>query len=543
MMNISGADLELAQVLIALVLLGLSMVCLPVAYRVAWQRLSHGERRWIAGAMVVGAVLRWLVAPSFLAMIFIGYKQTEHALTLLPLSHYGVGATAFYHALFGVLPSPDHRTMIAINATVGVLTLPLLGAWAGRLLRDGRAGVIAAWLVALTPLFIRNDVSEANNVPTLWWFIASMVLLDAWARSGRLSLLAAATPLLTLAAIARPEMPLLIALALPLFAIASGWPAARFKPTLALVSAALVIIALTLPHVAHILNAMDTLSDRASLPGLKLEEVSRLPRMVLWERNVTLRPDLFPIAVSALGLIALLLGRGQRIKLGALTLAALISLTLYVVDLDEANIARVQVPGALFITLLGASGAAQMWRARWCPQLLARVPIAVALASAIPTASALWAPANEHTEEALIQEASAALPTDAPFTLLRLGEGDRRDRGQDSRFTHYHFPDYLFRPPTNDGVLRSLNDFIDEPEFGVATYFFQGMRCYAEFRSPGVPAPLDDDMHPACAAIHERFELEPVFERDVENYGDVWIRYYGGATSLRVGLYRVQGPR
>jgi hypothetical protein len=538
-MSISGAELELAQALIALVLLGLSLVCLPMAYAAAWRGLSPGERRWMAGAVAVGAVMRWLVAPSLLAMIFIGYKQTEHALTLLPLSHYGVGATAFYHALFGVLPSPDHRTMMAINATVGVLTLPLLGAWAGRLLRDGRAGVIATWLIALTPLFIRNDVSEANIVPTLWWLTAGLVLLDTWTRTGRAAHLAAATPLLALAAIARPEMPVLIALLLPLLGVASGWPAARFKPSLPLLGAGVVLVVLTTPHVLHILNAVETLSDRASLPGLKLEEISRLPRMVLWERNITLRPDLFPIVVSFFAILALLLGRGRRLALGALTLAALATLTLYVVDLDEANIARVQVPGALLVTVLGAAGLSHLCRSPWRPALLARLGLAAALASAIPTASALWAPANEHTEEALIQEARAAVPASGPFTLLRLGEADRRDRGQDSQFTHYHFPDYLFRPPERDGLIRSLGDFIDEPDIEVPTYFFQGLRCYAEFRSPGIAQPQGDDLHPSCAAMHEAFELEAVFERDVENYGDVWVRYYGSADSLRVGLYRI----
>jgi hypothetical protein len=542
-MSISGADLELAQALIALALLGVSLVCLPMAYVAAWRGLSAVERRWMAGAVAVGAVMRWLVAPSLLAMIFIGYKQTEHALTLLPLSHYGVGATAFYHALFGALSAPDHRTMITINATVGVLTLPLLGAWAGRLLRDGRAGVIATWLIALTPLFIRNDVSEANIVPTLWWLVAGLLLLDTWTRSGRHSHLAAATPLLALAAIARPEMPLLIALLLPLVAVASGWSAARFTPSLPLIGAGIVLVALTVPHVLHVLNAMETLSGRASLPGLKLEEISRLPRMVLWERNVTLRPDLFPIMVSVFALLALVVGRGRRLALSAVTLAALAALTLYVVDLDEANIARVQVPGALLVTLLGAAGLAQLWRARWCPPLLARVGLAVALASGIPTASALWAPANEHTEEVLIQEAHAAIPANAPFTLLRLGERDRRDRGQDSRFTHYHFPDYLFRPPTSDGVVRSLGDFIDEPDLATPTYFFQGMRCYAEFRSPDIAPPSGDDLHPACAAMHHTFEFEPLFERNVDNHGDVWIRYYGSAPSLRVGLYRVRRAR
>jgi len=542
-MSISGADLELTQALIALVLLGVSLICLPMAYIAAWQSLTRVERQWMAGAVFIGAIMRWLLAPSLLAMIFIGYKQTEHALTLLPLSHYGVGATAFYHALFGVLPAPDHHTMIGINAVVGVLALPLVGAWAARLVRDGRAGVIATWIVAVTPLFVRNDVSEANIVPTLWWLTAGLLLFDSWVRSGRKSQLAAAVPLLALAAIARPEMPLLIAFLLPLSGLASGWQLARFKPSLSLGIAVAALIALTTPHVLHTLNAMDTLAGRASLPGLSLEEVTRLPRILLWEKNVTIRPYLFPMGVSLFAVAALMFSRGKRIARGALALCALGALTLYVVDLDEANIARVQVPGALLVTILGAAGCSQLWSARRAPTFLGPLGLALALLSGVPSASALWAPANEHTEEALIQETRAMIPKDAPFTLVRHGESDRRQRGTDSRFTHYHFPDYLFRPPVGDGVLRSVSDFIDEPDLSAPTYFFHGMRCYAEFRSPGVQAPSGADLHPACAAIHQRFELQPVFERDVENYGDVWIRYYGSAPTLRVGLYKLTGRK
>jgi hypothetical protein len=69
------------------------------------------------------------------------------------------------------------------------------------------------------------------------------------------------------------------------------------------------------------------------------------------------------------------------------------------------------------------------------------------------------------------------------------------------------------------------------------------MRCYAEFRSRGVAAPEGDDLHPSCARMHEAFVLEPVFERRVTNHGDVWIRYYGTAAELQVGLYRVVRAR
>ena len=539
-MTISGADLELIQALIALVLLGLSLICLPLAYTYAWRTFSTPERRSAGLTLALGALVRWGLAPPLLAMIFIGYKQTEYALTLLPLSHYGVGATALYHAIFGFFQAPDHRTMIAINQVIGVMTLPLIAAWAARLLKDTRAGLIALWLVSLTPLFVRNDLSEANIVPTLWWLMAGLICLDTWMHTARATALAAAIPLLALAAMARPEMPLLVVVFIALTALGSQWPTSRLRPSKALICAGTSLVALTTPHVIHTLNAMDTLSARASLPGLSSEEFWRLPTMLLLERNITIRPDLFPIGMSAAALLAFAPWSKRRLFSGALMLACFLTLGVYVVDLDEANIARVQVPGALLFTLLAAGGISTLW-SRTKP--LGALGLVLVTLSGLPSVEALWADANEHTEERLIRATEATLESPEPFTLIRLGERDRRAQSKDSQFTHYHFPDYLFRPPSRPGVIRSAGDFLEEPELSGDTYFFHGMRCYAEFRSLGVTQPQGADLHPACRAMHERFLLQPVFEEEAPNHGDVWIRYYGSAESLRVGLYKVVTSR
>ena len=60
-------------------------------------------------------------------------------------------------------------------------------------------------------------------MPTLWWLTAGLVLLDSWCETGRRWCLAACLPLLALAAMARPEMPALMAALLPLTALARGW--------------------------------------------------------------------------------------------------------------------------------------------------------------------------------------------------------------------------------------------------------------------------------------------------------------------------------
>ena len=538
-MTYGSAWTETAQVLVALALLGCALWCLPLATWRSLRAVDRASRRWILAAVVAAAAVRWLIAPLELAMIFIGYKQTEHALQVLPISHYGVGASAFYHALFAALPV-SHRTMMAVNAVVGVATLPLVAGWAARLARRPRAGAFAAWLVALIPLFVRLDCSEANHVPALWWLLGGLVLLQGWAEEGRRRELLAAVPLLALAAIARPEMPALVVAFGAVTLIAARPPWRRVRQPVA-GAAALAWLALCLPHLWHVAHVVAWMEGGRGLPGMQQSmpawSFAQHLGYALLREDVALRPGLFPAGITALALLSpLIAGRGRRVIAAALLVAAALVLLVYVVDLDEANLARVQVPGALLVTVAAALSLAAARRPRWLGAALA----IAALATAAPSVERLWAPTNEEAEEALIAEALDALPAgDEPFTLVRLSDADRRTGARD--LTHYYFPDYLVRPPARAGLLRGVGDFLAAPETASPTWYLQSYRCYARYRLPEVPAPAGADEHPRCRAMRERFDLEPVFEREATNHGDVWIEYYGDAPRLRVGLYRVRG--
>ncbi|MCB9730823.1 MAG: glycosyltransferase family 39 protein [Deltaproteobacteria bacterium] len=535
-MTIGSGALEATEAIVALLLLAASLWAMPRAlWRAGRVALAPppATARLTALALGLGALAR-LLAPPLLATIFIGYKQTEQAATLLPISHYGVGSQALYHTLFAFFPV-DHRVIIAANTLLGTLTLPLAAALAARLHRDGRAGTVAAWLLALTPLFIRNDTSEANNVPALFWLLGGLVLLDEHLERARALPLVLATPLLALAAIARPEMPLLVVAGAACVLLAA--PARpRLRPlALAIAAGATLIV----PHLIHVADAISALREADSLPGIERSELLRLPAR-LYGLATPLRPELFPFGVTASAALALILrGRAPRRVDLALAATALLALAITIVDLDQANMARVHVPASLFLTLLAAGGLVRIASMLRRPRLRG-LPLALVLVTAIPSASTLWAPTNEATEERLIEAAEAAIPP-GEFMLLRPGAEDRRQRPE-SRFTHYHFPDYLFLPPARNGMVRPLGSFLSAPDFFVPTWFFRGMRCYADFRPRGEPPPPGSDELPACRAMAERFRLEPVVEWTVPNAGDVWISYYGDAPSLTVGLYRVH-PR
>lgn len=544
----SGEALSNLRSLVALLLLGVSLPCLVEAHRRALAVFRSGDDAWprrlVTGSLAAAAILRWVIAPKQIVTMYIGYLLTQQAIELSAASHYGMGSLALYHALFAFLPQ-DHRTLIWINAVVGVVTLPLAAAFAARLLRSARAGGVFAVLVALVPLFIKNDASDANHVPCLYWMFGGLVLWEEWLSGGARSTLAASTLLLALAANARPEMPLLLPILLVLFTFALRPARERLRDP-ALIAALFAFALLVAPHARHVFGAAAALEERDSLPGTTAGGLVRLLQSVV-SQNTVLTPTLYPIALVILALVGIAAidspppetsrPRALAERLAILA-AALIALATYGLDLCRANMARVHVPGALLVTMLAAAGIAAIWQRVQRPIARGALVLLVA-ATALPGVKTLWAPTNEQAEEDLLREAFAQLPSE-PYTLVRMDRADRDRSSPGSDFTHHHFPDYLARPPVGPGRVSSIRDFIDQPDLDRPAFFYWGMRCHAEFRGASQPPPHGDALQPACARLRDAFTLEPVVVRTLPNRGDVWLEYYGDAPTLRLGLYRIR---
>lgn len=524
----SPAWLELTQVAIALVLLGLAVPCLYSAYEVAvaqWRAADATSRRLMVGAIALAALLRWVVFPRWLAMVFIGYLQTQRAIELLPLGQYGAGAVGFYHALFSVLPH-DHAYLMAANSVIGVLSVPLAASVAARLFANARVGALAALVIAITPIFIRNDNSEANNVPTLWWMFGGLLLWLEHRESGSRIHGVEAVCLLTLAAVARPEMPFLIVgllIVLPRALPPRTRPRDRAVVALAVASAVLAT-----PHLFHVRNAAEALG-RSGVLGL-------IPRFLYTAvaRNVVVDPRLYPLALLLIGLWAARRPGAPRVVLGASALA----FAVYVVDLDRGNMVRAEVPTALLFTFVAAAGLVEFIehrpRALW-PSLLAIV------ATAAVSARFHFAPTNEQAEDDFIRTALAALPGE-PKLLVRHAFLDLNNAGDDG-FTQQHFPDYLLTTRVGPSAFAGIEDFRRTPDFSVPVYFYWGVRCYGRFRHEGRPPPHGETVQPSCAAMRAQFELVPVVEKTLPNRGDVWLEYYSDQPTLHVALYRVRPRR
>ncbi|GMV41347.1 MAG: hypothetical protein AMXMBFR64_30630 [Myxococcales bacterium] len=522
----SSQNLAMAQWAVAATLLGLMAACVPLALMVVRREVAGWGRRsvWtLAGAVLVGAVLR-LLAPKLIATVFIGYRATAEAIRLFPVPHYGIGTATFYNLVFSFLPA-DHLTLMWTNTVIGILTLPLLAVLAGRLLREPRAALVFAWIVALLPLLVRNDTSDANNVPVLLWLCTGLLLWLDGLDGSRWSAVAA-MPALMLVAISRPEQPLFLTVLLPLVTVMHGVHRAPWRDPV-IVVAALLGAALLVPHVLHVLQSIDLLRSRGSLPGPLL-------MMPSWEphRHAVLHPLLYPPPLLVLALVPLILPSPiGRLRVLALIAIALFAHVVTLSDCDWANAARVGVPEALFVTMLASLGAVRVVDRVRAGRLVAAGLIGALVAgTAARTAIQLWQPTNERTEEALVEEATALLPG-GPLTLLKPGAKER-----DERFTHLFFPDYRLGPEQHS---MAITEFLERPDWRVPVYAFLGLRCYARFRPWGLPAPEGTQERRSCAELRASMRLEPLFERTVPNHGDVWIPYYGTAPELLVGFYRV----
>lgn len=565
---ISSNALEVTQAVVSSALLGLSALCLPMALASAYRhftprrpddptggrfrhqrqapapagRLAHADSlaaRLLLAALLLGGLLRLALVPHHLATVFIGYQRTREAIDLVPFAHYGVGASTLYHTAFQFLPA-DHRTMMAINALCATLTLPLLAAFASRLFRDRLTGALTALLVALVPLFVRNDTSDANILPCLLWMFGGLTLWFDHLDTGRRWPLAAATVLLALAATGRPELPAVIAILL--FASATLHPRGlRALITGPALIAAAAFAALVAPHALHVANAIGWLAASDALPGANSQRLTDLTTL-FGTRNLLARPSLYPLALPLLGLAALALPRpeGRAPARVVLALTALMIFA-YAVDLDESNLARVHVPAALMMTTLAAATLSWLHSKKRGRVWLIVALAAVAL-SALPTASRLFAPTNEAQEERLIDALPALLPTATPYTLVVRARDDWDRADPDARYTHLYFPSYLFEPPDGLGEVWSIASFLEAPSWERPAFFYLGFRCYAEFRAQGGRPPAGDNLRPSCRAILDRFTLEPVSELVLPNHGDPWIPYYGDAPTLRIGLYRLRPP-
>lgn len=534
--------------LLGIVLVLFGTLTTPFVATKLWRDIEGrtGRLVWLVLAIgLVGVAVR-LALPHRPVMYYMGYRLVEMANSMEVIPKYGPGSLALYHLLFKIT-GPSHAAMMYVNSVIGGL-LPFAAAGLLSRLVAGRvAPIVATFLLALTPLFIKDSTTESLLVPMMTWFVLGLWLL-ARARKTRSNLdLANGFFWAYMAVISRPEsvvlVPLTILLLLPLSPL--GEKKLPHWSLKALWIVALVLWALRAAHLSIAVFLELNLGNNPILTDpvgmLKLVEH-------LWDRNIALMPDLFPSAIVVMAFVPVIFGSWKnRIRAVAFILVSLAWILVSFLDLPYVSIPRVQVPGMVFLTLSAVIGLSALfeYRLEWLTYDGLRTAfrwilvVATGVAMAI-SAGRLWERTNADDEDDLINSAIAVLP-DTSVTFVRRAYADRPVER-----IHLFYPDYLFAPPHRNDVVVGPTKFSRMDDSSRPAYFLLGTRCYT--RHCG-----EREMHPACRALLDQYKMTPVIEREVPirrletgRTGDPdsdldfpWC--LTERDTMKLGLYRIDG--
>lgn len=481
-----------------------------------------GPERWVWWILGLGMVLR-LALPYRMVEMGIGYQLTRLAEELL-LPRYGAGTVTLHHAVMQVFGA-DHVVMIWVHKILGCLTLPLATAVGARLLgplREKLPAAVTLWagVLALTPMLVRSDITESNLVPVLFGLWAGLLAWQSMTGPMRVALTAAG---LAYGGLCRPEM----AVVAPGIWLALERPWRDRRQASWVGAILLVTLSVQLTFISQV---VDWEVGEQSLHFSKGLSPGRLAGILA--NNALGDPTIVPLLSSllALGALARREGRGLAITL---LLGGALWLYVYAIDLSNASQPRLHIAALVPWSLAAAITAARILAHHRSTGISV---IALWLFSGLATVPVLWAPTNEDTQDALFDRLDETLPRDEGTTLVTLMGTDAPD--DPGHYTHRHLPSYRF-PTIEQLPISSMMAALDRAPDQV--YYFQGVSCYAQLRRA---IREDSGALPACARVHERFDLEPLWTAEVANLGNPphqELGYYGTDSVFEVGLWRVQG--
>ena len=521
---------------------------------VAFRRLRELPRTpqsltW--GLLGAAGLTRVFIVPHLVITMYMGYMLTGNAISAGRTFRYGAGAQVLWRSVLWVFPT-DHASVLMLHSILASLTLVW---WAAILVRAGfrSSGIpFVILLLGFTPMLLWSETSDSLTVPVLFWTLGSALLAQEYLSTRKARYLAGAVVWLALAGHTRPEQvffgPLLL-LTILAFQDASGGLKDRLRaPILAWVSAAIGYVALVGPQIHLSFYHRTQMMQRDSWPrqfGFVLRYLWEFLRSS--QTNAILDQRMVAAAVLPLALVALFVTtreNAKRFRRG-LVAVGLAWMSFYYIDLSSASAPRLHAVMLVPALIIVADLLSDLWTAAphkkpWLGRVAALACVVAVTAGSISTAGYFWQPTNERQEDSFFREALAEIPPQGRFVLLRVMNDDRD--GDADYYTHFHHPDYLIRD--RGGSIVSLSGYTRDPAAFASdpVFYYQGMRCFSTFRSADTPAP-ETYFRPACRAMHEQFELDPVLERTVLNYGDFGLTYYSTQPDFELGLYRVVARR
>ncbi len=552
--------LDLVQVAVAAGLWLALLLQLPRTLGLARAALRDaGPGVWplVLWAVGMGAGLRFLLPPQ-LVMVYKGYELTQAAADFVSVPRYGAGSLVAHRAVMALV-APSHDAIVGLHTVAAVLALLLLPACLAQGLR-GYSGArfavpAAAAAIALMPLAIVDARSESILV------LGVMTMAIAWLRLGAALAhgaegeaagdIVAVIVALGLAATIRPELIVLgplLALT-PLVARQGSDAQATLSKRWAFLAAA-GLCALALPSLLHLQRMTAEQVATGALPPLNPALLLRAIG-VMAGGSALFRIDLYPVGwlVGCLGLLTL--PAGPR-RLGLWLLAVSVLATgLYAIDLPDVSLPRLHAPAALLVTLVAALGAVGLWlasaqagKSRLGDALtapaarrgIAALCVALAVASALPSARARLQTLDESEEDALVRTLLAALPP-KPVCIARLDPGDTPAQAR----VHRDFPDYLFQPPHRRDRLMALAE-LDDKRTCDETFVVLGVRCYLDDGRSGDARPIAACRDARALAMSRGAQV--IAQREVVLRGSDGFGWLGAATRpARLEALTLHQPR
>lgn len=503
--------------------------------------LAPGRLWVLAGLTVLAAGLRFTLSPhEFLNQGF-HHGTFVHQLLHAPgvqWDHGEVGP-AFYR-LFDLLLGGGERTVFAVNAVLGSLTVPAVVLLGLALYRNWSLAWFSGLILALFPLHLRFSASEDPIVAATLFGVASAAFSLAWVDTRRPAALVGAVAACALAMQSRTELMVWPVLLVGLLLLARGRRVLASLRRPEFLVAAGVLILLVAPRLeqvlsppdGHIQGQMDPGSFAGHLNGLLNPFHERL-RQVFFRQDVT-PPFLWALALGGVAWAM----RSARGPLAAsfLVILGYVSLTT-VFHGNMPFLLRTQV----FISpwwALVAAGTLPWWLGalepdhrlrRWAVCLVA----VLATLSGILTHGSWVSRSTEAWQEFhFIREQVPLLPRDA--RILTIVQPTYPDLDS--------FPGFLLdRHGRTDVTLIDLRDVLDGrvswPSPGPDLLFLQGMFCH--FVMPQVDPP-PGELAARCLAVRDRYVLEPRATALLDGVPSSEMVYLkDGVGPWEVGLFQV----
>jgi hypothetical protein len=530
-----GAPPEPWLMTVTWLLLALSLWALPwaLARSPGALGLAHRARWGLLAAVPIALGLRaWL--PHRLVMVHFGLLHVDQAARLDRLPRYGSATTLLDHAVFQLWPA-HHTTVQGLHVVLGALTVLPLGVLTGRLVAEPLArtwaALATAWTAALLPLSVLDHGSESMLVPAFLWWTAAAALLPQALAERRWPDLLAATVLLALCGLSRPDC---LLLALP---TAVGLALAVVRPSWSvLIGLGAGVLLACLPGLAWLQARAGEDLAAGNLPHWN-DPGWFMDRFVHgW---VVLDWSVFPLSAACLPLLAVLWPPVRRGVL-ALALVSVLWALPMLLDFNASSALRLHAPSALLwlaaalLTLAGLRAAplANTWHPA-LRRLVAGLALSVLAADATGTVGEVFAPQNSDADLPLYDEVARLSHDRLPTTFVARGYADAPGGG-----IHLFQPDYLLEP--GDRWL-SVRDWQRRPRAPGPVYYVQGVRCYAgllEQRSG-----FTEHLHPACSTLCRRGDCTEVWQRRVVNRGERGFDWYPtrqALSHLRIGVWRLR---